>query len=235
MTLFRRVNYVLYAPSKNKTCLNSQKTNLQSVRHVNIQSEKGMINCTHYFPNTNALTLGDNFTRHRNSIFTSLNNIIPLKQLSKLNIQLKNFSFTKIIELLCFMPNIHILELDSMSLFGNTIQTIEQNESFRLVSNRNSIAVVTIHDLCALDQIQLLIDLCPRMQSLAFHTLTKNSQLIARFLIEKTKRNAHPLNSLCFLRAGQYWYRKLNALIQSETLLNDYMLKQFGDSLHLWW
>jgi hypothetical protein len=133
------------------------------------------------------------------------------------------------------MPNIHILELDSISLFGNTIQNIEQNESFRLVSNRNSIAVVTIHDLCTLEKIQLLIDLCPRMRSLEFHTLKKNSQLIARFLIENTKRNAHPLNALCFLQAGQYWYRKLNALIQSEALLNDYMLKQFGDSLHLWW
>jgi hypothetical protein len=202
---------------------------------VNIQNENALINCNHYFPNTTGLTLGANFTRHRDSVFTTLNNIIPLKQLTKLNIELRNFPFTKIIELLCFMPNIHILGMHSMSLHENTIEFMAQNDNFRLLSNRNTITVVTIREICTLDKIQLLIDLCPRVQHLAFDTLTKNFQPIARFLLEKTKRNAHPLNALCFLAAGQYWHRKLNTMIQSETLLNDYMLKQFGKSLHLWW
>jgi len=133
------------------------------------------------------------------------------------------------------MPNIHRLGLNSISLHENTNQFIAQNENFRLLSHRNTITVVTIREICRLDKIQLLIDLCPRVQQLAFGTLTRNFQPIARFLLEKTKHDGHPLNSLCFLGAGQYWHRKLNTLIQSETLLNNYMLKQFGRSLHLWW
>ncbi len=59
------------------------ESNLDSVDHVRIQSEKSM----NYFSNTTELTFNDGFSSTRVSIVPILNRIIPLKQPTKLIIE----------------------------------------------------------------------------------------------------------------------------------------------------
>jgi hypothetical protein len=179
--------------------------------------------------------LEDGFSTTRNSIGTILSRIIPLKQLTKLVIECHHFSFIKMIDLLSFTPNIHTLIFESMPFYRNDYISIEQSETFRFVSNTNMITDVTFKERCSLEKLRLLLALCPRLQYLTIQTFMKDLGPMTRFLLERTNQNTRHLFSLCFLRAYNNWYEKLRTLINSETLLDDYMLKLLGAKLYLWW
>jgi hypothetical protein len=188
-----------------------------------------------YFPNATELTLEDGFSTTRNSIGTILSRIIPLKQLTKLVIECHYFSFMKMIDLLSHTPNIHTLIFESMPFYRNDFISIEQSETFRFVSSTNNITDVTFKEKCTLEKLRLLVALCPRLQHLTINTFMKDLEPITGFLLERTNQNTSHLFSLCFLRACSSWYAKLNTLIKSEILLDDYMLKLVGTKLYLWW
>ncbi|CAF3658057.1 unnamed protein product [Rotaria sp. Silwood1] len=232
---YRRRTYILYEQSAGKICLNTEKTILNSVRHVYVQNEKGVINCMNYFPNATELTLKYNMSVCRDSILKTIKNILPVQQLTKLVIETHYFSLIKISKLLYFMPNIQILALKSIPLYGYTYEDIEKNKIFQIVSNRNTIRDVTLEETSTLDKIQLLLKLCPRMQHLSLETRAKNLKAIIRLLFDETNRNVHPLNSLCLLGASECWQQKIYRLVQSENLNITYTVKYIRSNLWLWW
>jgi len=181
------------------------------------------------------LTFEDSFSTNHTSVAIILNRIIPLKQLTKLVIKCHYFSFKKLIELLYFTPNIRVLVFESMPFYKNDFMSIEQSEKFRLVSNTNNIIDVTFTDKCTLEKLKLILALCPRLQYLTINTLVRDLESITRFLLDKTNQNTRHLFSLCFSQAYNNWFEKLEALIKSETLLNDYILKLIDSKLYLWW
>ncbi len=220
---------------KEITCLPSYETNFKSVHHLRIKSEKDMIICQNYFPNITRLSLGNGFSTTRDSIASILNPIIPLKQLTKLVIECHHFSCIRVIDLLRNSPNIQTLIVGSMPLYKNDCMSIQQSETFRLLSSTNTITDVTLNDRCTLDRIELILALCPRLQRFTLDTHMNNMESLIRSLSEKSKQNTSHMFSLCFSRATKIWYQKLEALIESETLLDDYMLKSVGSELYLWW
>jgi hypothetical protein len=220
---------------KEITCLPSYETNFKSVHHLCIPSEEDVIICQNYFPNTTELTLENGFSTTRDSIASIINPIIPLKQLTKLVIECHHFSFIRVIELLRNSPNIQTLILESMPLYKKDRMSIQQSETFRLLSNTNTITDVTLKDKCTLDRIEMIIALCPRLQHFTLDTHMKDMESLIRLLLEKSQQNTCHMFSLCFSRATKHWYQKLEALIKSETLLDDYMLKLVGSELYLWW
>ncbi|CAF1326299.1 unnamed protein product [Adineta steineri] len=232
---YRRKHYTLYNNIYQSTCLNSKETHLKSVQNLKIQNDKETINCKYYFPNATTLTLQNKLSRTYNLISVNLSRVIPLKQLTKLVIESNPISLTKLIELLRCTPHIHTLVLKSMSLYGLNYNSIQQNQSFLLVSNTNTITHVTCNGECTLEKLQILVALFPRIQHLTIKPHTKNLGSCIRFLVEKTNRNTTHLCSLCLLTTAKNWLTRLNTLIASETLLDDYMLKMIDWNLYLWW
>ncbi|CAF3869536.1 unnamed protein product [Rotaria sp. Silwood1] len=232
---YRRNTYTLCGQSEEKTCLNIRDNNLKSVRHVHIQNKKAMINYNYYFPNVIALTIDDDFTKSCDSFSTILGNIIPLKQLTKLIIESSQFSFREIIELLCFMPNIHTLIFLSMPKFKGKYHIIKPSEKFQLLSNINTITDMTIIGSLKFEENHLLINSCQHLQHLVINTTIDDLELDIRLL--SNKYHCHTLHycSLCILNATTYWAVKVKLLIQSEKLLNNYKLKLVGSNLYLWW
>lgn len=82
------------------TSLHGPQSNLNSVQNVRIFNEENILNCMKYFPNATERIFKEDFTINRTSIASTLNRIIPLKQLTKLVIDYHNFSFYISIELL---------------------------------------------------------------------------------------------------------------------------------------
>ncbi|CAF3461390.1 unnamed protein product [Rotaria sp. Silwood2] len=232
---YRRNTYTLCGQSEEKTCLNIRDNNLKSVRHVHIQNKKAMINYNYYFPNVVALTIDGDFTKSCDSFSTILRNIIPLKQLTKLIIECSPFSFREIIELLCFMPNIHTLIFLSMPKFKGKYHIIKQSEKFRLFSNINTITDMTIIGSLKFEENHLLINSCQHLQHLVINTTIDDLELDIRLL--SSKYHCHTLHycSLCILKATTYWAMKVQSLIQSDKLFNNYILKLVGSNLYLWW
>ncbi|CAF4320146.1 unnamed protein product, partial [Adineta steineri] len=151
---YRRKCYTLHNDIYQSTCLNSKETHLKSVQHLKIQNDKETINCKYYFPNVTTLTLQNKLSSSHNLFSFNLSRIIPLKQLTKLVVESNPLPLTKLIELLRCTPHIHTLVLKSMSLYGVNYNSIQQNQSFQLVSNTNTITNVTCNGECTLEKLQ---------------------------------------------------------------------------------
>jgi hypothetical protein len=188
-----------------------------------------------YFPNTTQLTFEHGFSITHHSIGAILNRIIPLKQLTKLVIICFRFSFIKMIELLHFTPSLHTLKFRSMLLYGKDYMLIQQSETFRLVSSMNTIRDVTCSQLSTLQQLQLLVALCPRVQCLTIDTSTKDLKLITEFLIDKINQNATHLFSLCITRDSNYYVELLHKHIKSKIPSGDDIYERVGGNIYFWW
>ncbi|CAF1348738.1 unnamed protein product [Rotaria sp. Silwood1] len=232
---YRRNTYTLCGKFEKKTCLNTCDNNLKSVRHVHIQNKKAMNKCKYYFPNVIALTINNNDTKSYNSFSTILRNIIPSKQLTKLIIECSQFSFIEILDLLCSMPNIHTLIFLSIPRFKHKFHIVKKSEKLQLLSNINTITDMTIIGSLKFEENQLFINSCQHLQHLIINTTIDDLEMDIRLL--SNKYHCHNLHfySLCILKATTYWAMKVQSLIRSEKLLNNYILKLVGSNLYLWW
>ena len=231
---FSRKDYILYKQLNENTCLDDYEPNVNSVKHVRIQSEESIFNCRNYFSNAIELTFEDSFSTNHYSIATELNCTIPLKHITKLNIESCYFTLEKLVGLLYFIPNIHTLVLKTIRVNINNYASIQQNANFRLISNTYNITNMTIEAPCKLKKIQLLIALCPRLQTFKIAPDMQSSESIIRFILDKTNPNTRHLFSLCFSRMNNKWLNKSKLFIESETLLDNYLLKIVNQELHLW-
>ena len=70
------------------THLDNHKTDLASVEHVYIESERGLIQCKNCFPNASQLTFSDGFATTHYRMAPLLARIVPLQMLTILNLDL---------------------------------------------------------------------------------------------------------------------------------------------------
>ncbi|CAF1424392.1 unnamed protein product [Rotaria sordida] len=232
---YRRKTYTFYWQFDQHVCSNMQEKNLNIVKHVHICSKQIINNYVNYFPNANQLTIEHYFKTSDDSISTTLNCILPLKQLTKLNIKSSNFPFEQIIKLIYFTPNLHVLKLDFLCLNEIYLKLIEQHEIFRYVSSTNKITNIDIREKCTLEMFQLIIYLFPQVEYLKIRINEKEISQIIRFLFSKTTDKIRRLFFLCISQIPKVCLRELNFLIKSENLLSDYSIKYINRDLYLWW
>jgi len=187
------------------------------------------------FPNVTELTLLEYIDAPRDSLANSLNRIIPVRQLTKLNIDCPHFSFQRLMKLLSLTPNIHTLKLDSILLYQTDSLLMQQNKTFQFVSKTNTITNVTIEQECTLAKIQLLTKLFPRLEHLTINLSKEHLESIPRFLLSKTSNNIRYLSLLCISEPRFNLIGKFRILIDSENLLDNYTLKVINQKLYLWW
>ncbi|CAF4187660.1 unnamed protein product [Rotaria sp. Silwood2] len=141
---YRRKQYTLYKSLDKKIYSRHQESNVDVVKLVDIQGEQAMMSCINYFSNATELTLSDSFYGSRIWLGIILNRIISLKQLTKLVIDCNDFRFEQVIKLLRLTPNVHTLILDCQSINHTDSVSIEHTDTFRFVSNTNTITNATI-------------------------------------------------------------------------------------------
>ncbi|CAF2700917.1 unnamed protein product [Rotaria sp. Silwood2] len=233
---YRGKDYRLVGKMNENTCSTHQETNLNSVRHVYIYGEKIINDCINYFSNATHVTFYDNFCLRTRSFTSTLNHIVSLQQLTKIDIDTNRFSFQKFCELLQFAPNVDTLMIKSEILKGAYSELMRQSEIFRLVSNRNIIKHITIKDKYTLKKIEILLSLCPRLQSLTSdaHVFWHDFEPIIRYLLSKTSENVRHLSVLCVSNACPALFERLKSLIESEKLIDDYSTKHVNSKLYLW-
>lgn len=236
LLLFRREYYTLYEQANADTVLYHRESTVNSVKHVHIQNEESARQRTNYFSNTTELILTDAFYVQNPSVAAVLSSIIPLKQLAKLVIKCDRFSVENLIKILYYSPNIHTLELQSMfyDKVDNNLSLINHSQDFQEICRRNIITNVTCDATLTLNEIKLLVDLCPRIQYYTINGFTNNLESITCFLLRKTNQSTRHLRSLYFSRVDKNYLEKIDALIKTDTLLDDYTLKMIDFKLYLW-
>jgi hypothetical protein len=119
--------------------------------------------------------------------------------------------------------------LESIQVYSRNYLLIQQSENFQLVFNKNMITNVTI------EEIQLIVALCYRLEYLTIRISTDFFVPILRFLLPKSNENIRHLFLLCILGVPEDMVNLLKTLIRSEKLFDDYSLKFIDNKLYLWW
>jgi len=228
---YRRQSYTLYSTPEPRR----QETNFDIVRHVHIKDEQSIINRQFQFSKATELTLLQSFRENCDSFMTALRRIIPLTQLTSLTIACNDLFFGTIVELLHLAPNIQTLTVDSEYLSKINPESIQQTETFRLVSNENKIQSLIISRNCSSKVAQLFVDLCPRVQHIIIDISRKDFESTIRALLMKHNMNSRHLSSLTLRYARAPWYKKLKNMIATEKFIDNYSIKFVNYKLYLWW
>jgi hypothetical protein len=207
--------------------------NSNAINHLHICCPRAFNKYTNYFPNVTDLTLDFKVDGHNESITNTLNRIIPLSIITKLIIESFCSSFIQLVELICLIPNLHILKLGFISIDDREYTSIQQCQTFQYVSNRNTIKNITINNECTLEKVKMLVALCPGLENLTIGIDKKNLASIIRFLLSPT--NAQRLFFLCTLNVPEPCLEEINTLIKLENLVRDYSIKFNKNNLYLWW
>jgi hypothetical protein len=210
--------------------------NFNSVKQVRTCSRQATDNSVNYFPNTTELTIEKYLETPDDSMAITLNCIVPLKQLTILDIECFRFSLEEIIELMRCTPNLHTLKFRFPVINELSLHSIQQSDIFRNVSKSNKINNVKIHLSCRLVHIPFILNLFPQLQYLKTGMYRREiGQMVKYLLTKRFSSQASHLFFLCIQETPKVCLQELNTLIKSENLLDDYFIKIIYRDLYLWW
>ncbi|CAF1290317.1 unnamed protein product [Adineta steineri] len=233
---YRRKEFRLqYSTNKQTDFDVKMKKNENAVHHVRILNKETMDNCIYYFPNANELSV-DNFYGHNsNGMIDNLDHIISLKNLTKLNILLYPYSFGRLIQLLLTTVNLVTLQLPRIFIHSNDYQAIQLSETFRLVSNRNIIRNLILESANDMDEVELLLNLCPRIQCFEINKCYRHAASIVRLLTWKSHTNNPYLISISIIVHNDINYlERLKKLSHQGNLFNQFAVKVQSNRVDLW-
>ncbi|CAF0829626.1 unnamed protein product [Rotaria sordida] len=159
--------------------------------------------------------------------------ISSLAEITCLYIEFQYFSIDIIIQFLYRLP--HLNSLTIVIMFSNQkIQlTEEQINMIHTISNMNQIIKMNIEQIFELNQIDILINLCPRMKYL--NVQCKNYidlEYIIRLILMKKNSN---LYFLCFSipNADERMVKRLQTMIDLKELLVNYTIQHCHNKIYL--
>jgi hypothetical protein len=139
-------HFILYEQINNNKTISFGKN---FAHHLTIEGQLRVEEYSIQFPNVNKLILKEN-----SSVIKNLNSIIPLRQITDLDIKDNQFS----IEILRLLPNLQCLTLSNIFLLkSKRIKTFRNNKIIKLIID---------DDECQLKHIRFLINLFPNLQSI---------------------------------------------------------------------
>ncbi|CAF1167423.1 unnamed protein product [Adineta ricciae] len=236
--IYRHIMFYSINSSRRKCYILSNQlyeTSINLIKHLQIPKIYLIINFHDYLPHVTQLTFLNTFKMPRYDYYfipNSLNRIIPLKQLTKLTLHCY-CPFCGIIELLYLTSNVHTLELDSFD--KPNFLSIENNNTFHLLLHANQIKNLTIRKVVILDQVKLLVHLCPQLESLTINFHRNDLNSIIQFILLETKCHIRYLSSLYILKRFKDFLKLIKNLIDSEKLLDDYEIKIINGRVYLCW
>ncbi|CAF1384714.1 unnamed protein product [Rotaria socialis] len=228
---YRRKDYTFHWGFHDYNHLHSQKRNFKSVKHIYICGKRAVNNSASYFPNVTELTVKNYARTYHGSIFIALDQIIPLKQLSKLIIDCNDFPIKELLNLISLTPNLRTLKWNFQSIDETKSKLIQQSEIFQSTSSTNKIQNLEIFHCCSLEEINFVVNLFPQLECLKTGICRKEIVPITRCILSKM----HHLFYLCITDIPKTYLQKFNVLIKSENLLDDYFIKFVDHDLYFWW
>ncbi|CAF2054155.1 unnamed protein product [Rotaria magnacalcarata] len=232
---FRRKKYTISRQLTECVPPRHQKTNMDAVDHVEIQGEKAIMKCVNYFRNATKLTLSQCFGESNFWLRINLKPILPVKRLTTLVLNCDVFRLDQLIELLRLAPHVHTLTINLSSIKDSNPISFQHNEAFQFVAKTNKITNVTIQEKSTLENSQLYIALCPRMQHLAIESYFGCAAPIIQYILRENKTNIQQLCSIRIETMRRSISKALQTVIESEKKFDYYSMKLIDYNLYLWW
>ena len=220
---------------KGEGCSFPLENNLQCVKHFRISGQELPINSINYFPNVTQMTIEHSSLKPDESILINLNHLIPLQQLTHLNIEYNWFPLEDVIRLIGSTPSLHTLKLHFAYIAEKDLKFLEQSVIFQDVSAKNQIRHVYCSNRCELTKIQFFMKLFPQMEY--FHVSTNRSEIneIISHFFPRNFQSFHRLVYLCLTGIPKICLQEVDRFIKSNNLLENYSLKYLHRDLYIWW
>ena len=161
--------------------------------------------------------------------------MIPLKQLTKLVINLYRFSFEEFIKLLRFTPNLYTLQFNAYSLQEIDSNFTKYNILLQYILKKNKIENLVLTDTCSLNEIRFIVYVFSKLKYLKIGINRTEISSIIRYLLLKTHNQAQHLFYLCISNTSKVCLQEIKDLIKLENLLDNYSIECINQDLHLWW
>ncbi|CAF0846376.1 unnamed protein product [Rotaria sp. Silwood1] len=224
---YRYNHFILYEQINNDLCKSYQNNSINFAHHLTIEGHVNKDKYSIRFPRVTKLTLRNNYIEENSLFFNDINSIIPLIQITDLNIKNNYFSIVELTKILSLSSNLQSLTLSNTLPFQ-----FKRIESTKLISEYNKIIKLTIDDdECELKHIHCLIHLFPHLQYLEIVINENNLEEILRCLLLKFKC----LFSLFLLNINYKVIEKIQILIKNENLIHNYTIEHIYGGLYLWW
>ncbi|CAF3838607.1 unnamed protein product [Rotaria sp. Silwood1] len=228
----RRTDYILSSQHDQIDDKNHTTNDFPLVRHVHIQNQSAIDNCSIYFSNADELTISDDEYIPCDSITTILNRIVLLEKLQKIIINCKHFSFDTVVKILCSTPNCSKLILHSLLLNEIDGVSLKDNSLFQVISNKNKMKDLTVKSMCTFEEVKLFVKLCPRVQHLSIKVSQDDFISTIKCLLSKHNNDIRDLLTLRIQTTGNIWFARILMLFKSLRLSSKIM----GDhDYFLWW
>ncbi|CAF3427233.1 unnamed protein product [Rotaria sp. Silwood1] len=131
-------------------------------------------------------------------------------------IELYDFHFEELIDLLHFTPNLYTLKYDLICFRQNTATSIQKNEEFYHILDVKNVKRLDIRETYTLEEIKMLVNSFPPLQYFQTRMNKKEIKQIIPFSLSKTNI-------------------KTNMLIKFENLRKDYFIEFVNSHIYLWW
>ncbi|CAF1445618.1 unnamed protein product [Adineta ricciae] len=213
-----------------RSCMNFQchnETDLYSIEHLIIPERLGSCQCISHFPNVKKLTL------YEPCFKTNLSSMISLTQLTSLSFYTSMKTIDVIIEILCLTPNVQTVTLTLTTMRAKSLPALRESLTSQHEANFNQIKSLTFKLNYTMVLIQFFMKLCPQLRHLRFGTYLSSLEPTLRYLLTETteKHFSIHVSSVSAKRS-----EILRALIESQELSRDYLIKIINDKFYFrWW
>ena len=251
----RRNLYELHERAHSDCCPRTDRGG-NFARRVNIDDYRAATNSPLRFPLARELCLWGKGARGNFSFLSDLSQMFPFPKLTHLSIQCPDFGLVQLLDLLNHLPQLEVLTLYSNTSYLSERQTPPVDGSLK----NSRIRQVIIRGRSTVGQVELLLNLCPQLQSFELNIDEERLESIVRCLLIGSKTpevdswhrkflsrfqtkkpteietSLNPsLSSLCFFNGTPAMEQRLQRFLHREKLLEDYSLGIFASSLYLWW
>lgn len=168
-----------------------------------------------------------------------INPIFSLIQITYLNIDCSQINLLTFIKLLHHLPNIDALRLSFGSSLLSTSLYAKRSGIIHTISNKTHIIKVSINKMTDIGEIQLVIDLCPRMKYLEIDNINEMDLiLLLRFILTQKIKNCIRYLDTLYLHGRNLdndMIEKLRRINNFEGLPMDYVIDCLQDTIILNW
>ncbi|CAF2008726.1 unnamed protein product [Rotaria magnacalcarata] len=186
---------------------------------------------------TNQLDIIDlSNSKYNESCFDRIGRIQAAVKITRLNIIASEMFMETLIEIIGCVPDIDSLVISSLEMVPIRCLSTEEAKTLRLLSVKNVITKVTLHQMNDLAPVKFLLHLCRRMKYLDVDC-TKNvlPETFLRFILMHKIKHISRLSVLCLKipETDIDIVDKLKGIIDIEQLCFDYKIEQIDNKIYL--
>ncbi|CAF4701445.1 unnamed protein product [Rotaria socialis] len=157
-------------------------------------------------------------------------------QITCLNIMRRNILVETLVNLVKCLPNLRVLIILSLLLKDLKYSNLKKTTNFHLASTQNQITKINLKDINSLNELEILLDLCPHIEYLEVNSNnTVPPETIVRFILIEKAKSISNLSLICLQIPLENVdiVNKLKNILDIEQSFYNVTIKQNSDKIYL--